>query len=76
MNKPKNAMFMGFIRSRYKLENWWSRAELKRTLCLVILYRVDCGLYRYLNRIFAAGEAEHQPQVIVINIHRDQECVK
>ena len=55
---------------------WWSRAELKRTLCLVILYRVDCGLYRYLNRIFAAGEAEHQPQVIVINIHRDQECVK
>ena len=55
---------------------WWSRAELKRTLCLVILYRVDCGLYRYLNRIFVAREAEYQPQVIVINIHRNQECVK
>ena len=55
---------------------WWSRAELKRTLCRVIFYRIDCGLYRDLNCIFIAGEAEHQPQVIVVNIHRDQECVK
>lgn len=54
----------------------WSRAELKRTLCRVIFYRIDCGLYRDLNCIFIAGEAEHQPQVIVVNIHRDQECVK
>ena len=55
---------------------WWSRAELKRTLSLVILYCVNCGFYWDLDCIFIAGEAEHQPQIIVISIHRDQECVK
>lgn len=56
--------------------SWWSRAELKRTLSLVILYCVNCGFYWNLDCIFIAGEAEHQPQIIVISIHRDQECVK
>lgn len=55
---------------------WWSRAELKRTLSLVILYCVNRGFYWDLDCIFIAGEAEHQPQIIVISIHRDQECVK
>ena len=60
----------------YDRPTWWSRAELKRTLSLVILYCVNCGFYWDLDCIFIAGEAEHQPQIIVISIHRDQECVK
>ena len=30
-------MFMGFIRSRYKLENWWSPRDGTRTPKIIVL---------------------------------------
>ena len=55
---------------------WWSRVELKRTLGIVIFYRVLQGFYRYSHSVFVPSEGEHDLQIVVIDEDGHEEGVE